>query len=361
MESIRKQASKFRDHVAKQQQDILKQFSGRFSHDSPLSEDVEYQCNEKLQKLYNSTRAAKRFQRDIVRGVGGLVSANLKQKEIVTKLAEDCSKYGNEHENSGFPLARASREFGTSHHLMEKEREVLLHILGDQVFEPLRAMITGAPLEDARLLTKRYERMRKDMEAKTVEVLKRQLKFKEAGANAEGDLKLQSEEAKLLELKTTTSALGREATAAMMSVEAQQQQITFQRLVSMVDAERSYHHSVAAILDKLHDEMVQMEKYSESASELTTLATLHSQNANDEFQSSNSDDLALNGQTEMYCIAEVIHPFDAQNDGELSLSTGDFVIVRQVGPDGWSEGECKGKVGWFPSAYVEQRDKVPAK
>jgi len=27
---------------------------------------------------------------------------------------------------------------------------------------------------------------------------------------------------------------------------------------------------------------------------------------------------------------QVIHPFDAQADGELSLSVGDFVVVRQV-------------------------------
>jgi hypothetical protein len=31
-----------------------------------------------------------------------------------------------------------------------------------------------------------------------------------------------------------------------------------------------------------------------------------------------------------------------------------------VAANGWSEGECKGKSGWFPSAYVEQRDKAPA-
>jgi len=31
-----------------------------------------------------------------------------------------------------------------------------------------------------------------------------------------------------------------------------------------------------------------------------------------------------------------------------------------VAANGWSEGECKGKAGWFPSAYVEQRDKAPA-
>lgn len=31
----------------------------------------------------------------------------------------------------------------------------------------------------------------------------------------------------------------------------------------------------------------------------------------------------------------------------------------QVTQSGWSEGECKGKAGWFPSEYVEKRQRVP--
>ncbi|GAY65697.1 hypothetical protein CUMW_243130 [Citrus unshiu] len=59
-------------------------------------------------------------------------------------------------------------------------------------------------------------------------------------------------------------------------------------------------------------------------------------------------------------ILQVIHPFDAQANGELSLSIDDYVVVRQVAPIGWSEGECKGQAGWFPSAYVERQEKAPA-
>ncbi|KAF4378513.1 hypothetical protein F8388_022334, partial [Cannabis sativa] len=59
-------------------------------------------------------------------------------------------------------------------------------------------------------------------------------------------------------------------------------------------------------------------------------------------------------------ILQVIHQFDAQADGELSLSIDDYVVVRQVAPNGWSEGECKGKAGWFPSAYIQQQEKAPA-
>lgn len=60
------------------------------------------------------------------------------------------------------------------------------------------------------------------------------MKFKEVGATADVSAKLQNAESKLSELKTTLSALGREATAAMMAVESEQQQITFKGLLTMV-------------------------------------------------------------------------------------------------------------------------------
>lgn len=65
------------------------------------------------------------------------------------------------------------------------------------------------------------------------EVLRRRLKSK-ASASSESSVKLQNTEARLTELKSTAVALGREATAAMLSVEAQQQQMTFQKLLTMV-------------------------------------------------------------------------------------------------------------------------------
>ncbi|KAG1355445.1 SH3 domain-containing protein 1 [Cocos nucifera] len=378
MEAIRKQASRFREQVVKQQQAVLLQFSRRFGHDSGLVNEAELQCHQKLQMLYGSTRAAKHLQRDIVRGVEAFISISLKQMEIVKRLAEDCCKYGNEYQSPSFVLSTASLDFGTAHSLMEKERENLIKILGDQVCVPLRAMIMGAPLEDARLLTYHYERIRQDVETQS----------KEVGASAESAAKLQHAEAKLSELKATLSALGREATAAMMAVEAQQQQITFQRLLAMVDAERDYHQSVASILDKLHDEMVQAKQHNESMLQSTTIKTnqpsqtvnedpktsqcadilpsteieihVHSQTTNEDPKSSQSADIPENSPTTTYFVAEVIHPFDAQADGELNLSVGDYVVVRQVASNGWSEGECKGKAGWFPSAYIELRDKAPA-
>ncbi|XP_042488635.1 SH3 domain-containing protein 2-like isoform X3 [Macadamia integrifolia] len=287
MDAIRKQASKLREQVAKQQQAVLKQL-GHPANEAIIPDEAEVQCHQQLQNLYNSTRAAKHFQKDIVRGVEGFITTSSKQMEIVRKLAEDCCRYVNENQGSDSSLARASHKFGISHSSMEKERENLLRVVGDQISEPLRALITGAPLEDARHLTHRYERIRHEVEAQAVEVSRRQSKLKEAGVPPESDAKFQNAEAKLSELKSAMMALGREATAAMSSVEAQQQRITFQKLFIMV-----------------------------------------------------------------------MHPFDAQADGELSLSVGDYVVVRQVAPNGWSEGENKGKAGWFPSAYIERRDQTP--
>lgn len=65
-------------------------------------------------------------------------------------------------------------------------------------------------------------------------MLRRRLKSNEVGANAESAAKLQNAESKLSELQNTLSALGREATVAMVAVETQQQQTTFERLLAMV-------------------------------------------------------------------------------------------------------------------------------
>ncbi|KAG8074385.1 hypothetical protein GUJ93_ZPchr0006g43297 [Zizania palustris] len=390
MEALRKQASKLREHVAKQQQAVLKQFSARYNQDPSLVDEAELECHQNLQRLYNSTRAAKHFQRNIVRGIEGFIAVSTKQMEIVKKLAEDCCRYGNDNQNFGFVLARASIEFGKSHCQMDKERENLLKFLGEQVFEPLREMIMSAPLEDARLLTYRYQRIRQDMESQIADVMRKQLKSKESSGNADNSVKLQHAESKLSELRTTLSALGREATAAMEAVEVHQQQVTFDRLLAMVDAERAYHQNAADILNKLHDEMVHAKHhdepenhYGETPSEPKTAAHERSHSTSEDHiltktgeptrnetseptrnetskpTRNEESEPTRNGQ-EVHYVGEVIHPFDAQADGELSILVGDYVVVRQVAPNGWSEGECKGKAGWFPSAYVEQRDKAPA-
>ncbi|KAE9596867.1 putative SH3 domain, AH domain-containing protein [Lupinus albus] len=357
MDAIRKQASKLREQVAKQQQAILRQL-GQIGNEPLMADDSELECHQQLQKLYISTKAAKHFQRHIVRGIESFISVSSKQMEIVRKLAKDCCNYGTENQGSGFPLARASVQLGNSYEILESERETLLGILGHQISEPLRAQITGAPLEDARHLTQRYEKLRHEVEAQAADVLRRRSKLRDSSVSAESSMRLQNAETRLKELKSALVALGREATAAMLSVEEQQQQITFQSLCTMVDAERAYHRHALVILEKIYTEMTE-EKHPKESSSYPPPRDGYKQ-TEDENSNLNDFDHKHTSQTGTYFFAKVIHPFDAQADGELNLSVDDYVVVRQVGPNGWSEGESKGNAGWFPSAYVQRQDLIPA-
>jgi hypothetical protein len=69
-----------------------------------------------------------------------------------------------------------------------------------------------------------------------VEVSRRQARVRESPI-PENVAKLHAAEAKMHELKANMAVLGKEASAALAAVEAQQQRLTFQRLVSMVCAE----------------------------------------------------------------------------------------------------------------------------
>lgn len=66
------------------------------------------------------------------------------------------------------------------------------------------------------------------------DILKRRSKTREFDISQESYMKLKNAEARLTEFKSAMMTLGREATAAMLSVEDQQQKITFQRLLAMV-------------------------------------------------------------------------------------------------------------------------------
>lgn len=361
MEAIRKQASRFREQVAKQQQALMIKL-GHFGTESILADEAETQCSQQLQNLYNSTRATKHFQKSIVRGVEGFISVSSKQMAIVRRLADDCSKYGANDQNSCPALATAVHNFSTSHNSIEEEREALLGILGDQVCEPLRAQITGAPLEDARHLTHRYDKLRQEVEIQAAEVLRRRAKSRDSSVSAESAMRLQNAEARLSELKSTMMVLGKEATTAMQSVEAQQQQVTYERLRTMVDAERSYHQHALTNLERLNDELILLTQSDASLSQ-SPIRNGEEHDQTSEFKdtkSNESDSQRLLNENKDYIIAKVIHPFEAQAEGELSLSIDDYVTLRQVWPNGWSEGECKGKAGWFPSAYVEKQEKVSA-
>lgn len=136
MEAIRKQASKLREQVARQQQAVLKQFGGSVygGSDNVITDSPEYQQHQKLEKLYISTRAAKHFQRDIVRGVEGYIVTGSKQIEIGNKLSEDSRKYGGENTcTSGNTLSKGALSYARARAQMENERGNLLKALGTQV------------------------------------------------------------------------------------------------------------------------------------------------------------------------------------------------------------------------------------
>ncbi|CAL9125676.1 unnamed protein product [Musa textilis] len=228
MDAIRKQATKLREQVARQQQvfltlrlpiplplhrflvlvnrrmsrsfcsltsrrlisrpvvlflAVLKQFGGGGYgiSDNVITDEAELQQYRRIEQLYISTRSSKHFQRDIVRGVEGFIVTGSKQVEIGTKLSDDSRKYGVENScTSDHTLSKAALIFSQARSHMEKERENLLKSLSTLVVEPLRAMVVGAQLEDARHLAQRYEKMRQEAEVQTIEVSKCQIKLREA-------------------------------------------------------------------------------------------------------------------------------------------------------------------------------------
>ncbi|KAL6517346.1 SH3 domain-containing protein 2 [Orobanche minor] len=370
MEAIRKQASRLREQVARQQQAVLKQFGAYGASDSVVADDAELQQHQKLEKLYISTRAAKHYQRDIVRGVEGYIVTGSKQVEIGTKLSEDSRKYGVENTcTSGSTLSKAASNFARARAQMEKERGNLLKAFGTQVAEPLRAMVMGAPLEDARHLAQRYDRMRQEAEAQAVEVARRQAKVREGTAHPDMAFKLEAAEAKLQDLKSNVATLGKEAAAAMAAVEAQQQRLTLQRLITMFEAERTYHQHVLQILDQLEGEMMSERKRIEAApapsmDSMPSPPSYDSMPSPPSYEELNgvSTSPMPNGLTDSmgYFLGEALFSYQAESDVELNLSAGDYVVVRKVSNNGWAEGECKGKAGWFPFGYIERRDRVLA-
>ncbi|KAK6159521.1 hypothetical protein DH2020_006835 [Rehmannia glutinosa] len=361
MDAIRKQASRLREQVARQQQAVLKQF-GAYGGSDVVADDAELQQHQKLEKLYISTRAAKHFQRDIVRGVEGYIVTGSKQVEIGTKLSEDSRKYGVENTcTSGSTLSKAASNFARARAQVEKERGNLLKAFGTQVAEPLRSMVMGAPLEDARHLAQRYDRMRQEAEAQAVEVARRQAKVREGTAHPDMAFKLEAAEAKLQDLKSNVATLGKEAAAAMAAVEAQQQRLTLQRLIAMVEAERAYHQRVLQILDQLEGEMMS-ERQRIEAAPAPSMESMPAPPPSYEEVNGVPTSPMQNGVTDSmgYFLGEVLFSYQAESDVELNLSIGDYVVVRKVSNNGWAEGECKGKAGWFPFGYIERRDRVLA-
>ena len=49
----------------------------------------------------------------------------------------------------------------------------------------------------------------------------------------------------------------------------------------------------------------------------------------------------------------VLYDYESQGDQELELCEGDILTVVAKEDDVWWCGQCKGKMGMFPSNYVE--------
>ncbi len=166
----------------------------------------------------------------------------------------------------GSSLARATMQYGAARLQMERKWDNMNRIFGTQVADPLRAMVTGAPLKDAQQLTNRYKALRQDAKVQATEVGKRVTRNKETtGPNPENTLKLQIAKQKLGEFLASMAILGNEAAAAMTVVETQQQRLTLQQLTVMVEAEHSYHQRIVEILDELLAQMIFERQRIESA------------------------------------------------------------------------------------------------
>ncbi|XP_044496924.1 SH3 domain-containing protein 3 [Mangifera indica] len=342
MDALRRQASKFKEQVAKQQQAVIKQLGGTGyeSSDVMVIDEAEFHRHQQLDKLYKSTRRAREFQRELVKAGETFAAIGYRHIEAGTKLSEDCCKYGaenNQNINENV-LAKAAAIYGDARKHVEKEQEDFNRLLSSQFLDPLRAMTTSTPLEDARHLAQRYARMRQEAELQASEISRRQIRVKEAPI-PENVAKLHAAELKMQELKANMAVLGKEAAAALSAIEAQQQRLTFQRLVGMVEGEKNYHLRIAAILGDVEAEMVSEKQRKESAPPVIPSET--------------------SSEKTVYFLAEAMHPFTAASEKELSLTVGDYVVVRKVSASGWSEGECKGVAGWFPTAYVEKRQRLP--
>ncbi|XP_057520961.1 SH3 domain-containing protein 2-like [Amaranthus tricolor] len=358
MDAIKRQASKLREQVAKQQQALLRQL-GHFGSEAYVVDETELACHDQLRKLYTSTRAAKHFEKDIAHSIEGMMSLTSKQIEIERRFAQDCSRYEVENQGSPSPLAEAASRVCTSRNSMIDEKRTLLGVFGEKVYKPLRALVKSAELEDARLLVRRYDKLWQEVETQAADVLRLRTKSTEGAKSEENFSKVQLAEGRLDDLKSRLKALGKEATSAMLSVEAHQQKMTFQHLVIMLNAERSYHRNVAAILEKLLAEMIQLEQLSASSTSIDATQNHPHGQKNEQNPKSNGNKEHYGEQDDIACyVAKVVHPFDAEAEEELSLLVGDIVVVQQVIPGGWSKGESNGKTGWFPSPYVQRLDEI---
>lgn len=76
------------------------------------------------------------FQKDIVKGIDGLVATGAKYSEIGAKLGDDCRKYAVEGPAPNSTLARAALHYSNGRVNVEKERESFHRALATTVSWP---------------------------------------------------------------------------------------------------------------------------------------------------------------------------------------------------------------------------------
>ncbi|KAI3738620.1 hypothetical protein L2E82_28657 [Cichorium intybus] len=148
-----------------------------------------------------------------------------------------------------------------------------------------------------------------------------------------------------------------------VSCEAQQQRLTLQRLISMFEAEKHHHHKFLNILDRLEGEMLQEHQRIEASPMAAVTSPMSSSPSHDEINGVFASERKVSAVDNTNCfLGEVIHPYQTESDAELSLTIRDYVVVRKLSSNGWAEGECQGKAGWFPLEYVleyvERRENI---
>ncbi|GAQ80034.1 SH3 domain-containing protein [Klebsormidium nitens] len=356
MDFLRKHAQKLGSEVSKQQAAVMGKFAApKEGSNAVVTDEAELQRHQQLERLNASTTNTKHFQKDIVKGVDGLVASGAKYSEIGARLGDDCRKYAVEGPAPNSTLARAALHYSNGRVNVEKERESFHRALATTVGDPLKAMISGAPLEDARHLYRRYEKLRDEAVQTAGSVQRRSDRASAGGSADDASKKLREAEQKMQDLTAAMAVLGKEAASSLISVETQQQRVTLQRLIDAVRSEKEYHATCASLLDQVYSQIMAERQKGDSAPPTPSgdaEASFHGDSSGGAGKPSGS-------QKALYFLAEAMHAFQAESDSELSLQIGDFVVVRQVSDSGWSEGECKGRAGWFPTAYVEQRQRVP--
>ena len=62
---------------------------------------------------------------------------------------------------------------------------------------------------------------------------------------------------------------------------------------------------------------------------------------------------------EPHCVA--LYDFNAEGPGELSIRTGDVIVLVEMVDTDWIKGRLKGQEGIFPSGFVEIKVALPPK